>query len=310
MKHIPVLLHEVIEALDLAPGKFIVDGTLGAGGHAREIIHRIAPDGTFLGLDRDERAVEQFISSADYADTQRVIAVSGSYQTLPEVMQNQYLGRADGMLLDLGFSSDQIDGVFVGRGFSFSKTEPLLMTYSKDDEPLYNRLKTIGEPELVRILKEYGEERYAVPIAREVVARRGSIETTTDLVDAIMEAVPVSYKKGRINPATKTFQALRIYNNNELEHLETLLNSLQEILAVDARIAIISFHSLEDRIVKNYFKEYAVPRHKNKYKDQALEPGFSLEVLTKKPITATKEEIENNPRSRSAKLRVAKVRQL
>lgn len=306
--HIPVLLQEVIDALSPKPGEFHIDGTLGGGGHAREIIKHIIPNGTFLGVDRDKRAVEQFISSADFHLLKNSHAVAGSYRDIAEVVQNQYLGRADGLLLDLGFSSEQIHGSFAGRGFSFLENEPLLMTYDDASEPLYQKLRTLSEPELRKILEEYGEERYAKAIAQSIASRRASIHTTNDLVYAITAAVPTSYQKGRLHPATKTFQALRIFINQELEHLEQLLASLEDIMKPGGRVAIISFHSLEDRIVKEYFKSKAEKRAKNKYaKSVEKETDFRVKLLYKKPITPQPEEIQRNPRSRSAKLRAIQI---
>jgi len=309
--HIPVLLQEVLAVLDPKPGEFIIDGTLGMGGHAKVIIDRIAPGGTFLGVDRDSRAVDAFNRLADFSSLKNGFVASGSYQTLPDIVQNQYLGRADGILLDLGFSSEQIDGSFGGRGFSFLKDEPLLMTYSDDDEPLNQKLRTLSQSEIETILREYGEERYAKSIASVISERKNEIKTTIDLVGAVIEATPTWYQEGRIHPATKTFQAFRIYVNQEFDHLKEILASLPELLKPGARIAIISFHSLEDRIVKEYFKEHATRSAMNKYaKSSETVEGFRLKIVSKKPIVATKEEIKINPRARSAKLRGAIVQSL
>ncbi|MDP2695720.1 MAG: 16S rRNA (cytosine(1402)-N(4))-methyltransferase RsmH [bacterium] len=270
--HEPVLLNEVINFLDPQSGEFFIDGTSGAGGHSAAIKERIGAIGMLLSIDWEK-------SGDNYAD-------------LPEILQRKGLSKADGLLLDLGFSSDQLGG---GKGFSFNADpdEPLLMTYDANRTPAKQVLKELSEHELAQVLKTYGEERYARPIAASI-KKRGRVkpvETVGELVDAIMEAVPRNYERGRINPATRTFMALRIYVNQELENLESALQSLDLIVKPGGRIGIISFHSLEDRLVKNYFRDLA--------------KANKLKILTKKPIVASPEEISRNPRSRSAKLRVA-----
>ena len=286
MIHIPVLLHEVLGILDLQPGQFVIDGTLGSGGHAREMIKRVAPGGTFLGVDRDINAINSFESSEQTVKVQRQHA---NYSELPQILADLHLPKADGLLLDLGFSSDQLTtGSFAGRGFSFQGDEPLLMTYDDAGTPVRELLKEIDEKQLTEILTELGEERYAKKIALSIKeqVRQRKMETTQDLVRAVATAVPGNYEHGRISPATRTFQALRIYANGELEHLKSLLENLSSVVKPGGRVAIISFHSLEDRIVKQHFKTIE-----------------NATVLTKKPIIASEEEVIANPRSRSAKLR-------
>ncbi|PIR87144.1 MAG: 16S rRNA (cytosine(1402)-N(4))-methyltransferase [Candidatus Harrisonbacteria bacterium CG10_big_fil_rev_8_21_14_0_10_49_15] len=297
--HVPVLLQSCLQVLAPKPGDFFIDGTLGAGGHAREVIERIQPGGIFLGVDRDPAAVAKFRSSLEgtYYALDKLLVEQGSYAELPGLLSRLDLPRADGLLLDLGFSSEQIgDGDLAGRGFSFGTDEPLLMTYDPSQPALRNVLPELSETELARIITEYGEERYAARIAKSIAQmakKGGGIQTTSQLVAAIKEAVPAGYERGRIHPATRTFQALRIYINQELAQLENLLDSLEAVMRPGSRVAIISFHSLEDRIVKNKFRELA-------HADQG-------ELLTKKPITATEEEILRNPRSRSAKLRAIRL---
>lgn len=306
--HIPVLLQEVLDALSPLPGEFHIDGTLGGGGHTREIIKRLAPSGTFLGIDRDRRAVEKFKSSADFQLLKNSHAVASSYANVAAVVQNQYLGRADGLLLDLGFSSEQISGEFSGRGFSFLADEELLMTYDENEEPLYSQLAKLSESEIFQILRDYGEERYAKGIAASINNQRGQIKRTTDLVSAVLAGVPESYQRGKLHPATKTFQAFRVFINQELEQLKQLLDSLDSVMKVGGRVVIISFHSLEDRIVKEYFKSKSQKTAKNKYaKGLEEKNGFQVKILYKKPITASVEEIKNNPRARSAKLRAIQI---
>lgn len=269
-KHTPVLLKEVTELLDPKPGEFFIDGTAGSGGHSKAIQEKVGPTGKLLAIDWEK-------TGENYAD-------------LAEILKKKNLGKANGLILDLGFSSEQIGG---GRGFSFQKDEPLFMTYDPSAEPLKQILKELTEEELAEIIKEFGEERYAWRIAKAIYEqeRQKPIETTFELAEIIKRAVPKNYERGRIHPATRTFMAFRIYANHEMENLEKVLQDLPEILKPGGRAAVISFHSLEDRLVKNYFRDYA--------------KAGKIKILTKKPITATKEEIAANPRSRSAKLRAA-----
>lgn len=275
MTHTPVLLNEVIRLLDPKLGEFFIDGTFGGGGHARAILRKIGSRGKLLGVDWDEE------TKAD---------VIGNYADLPEILQERQLPKADGLFLDLGFSSDQLRS---GRGFSFSADKPLHMTYSKETQPLQERLPQLTEKELADIIYRFGGERYARRIAKAIkeAERQKPIRTSGQLADIVRRALPKNYERGRIDPATRTFQALRIWTNNELGNLEKVLGRLREILRPGGRVAIISFHSLEDKLVKEAFRRGA-------------KEGW-LEILTKKPITPSKEEISQNPRSRSAKLRAA-----
>lgn len=267
-QHMPVLLNEVIQFLNPKPGEFFIDGTAGGGGHSLAIEEKIGTTGKLLAIDWEK-------TGENYAD-------------LPEILEAKNLGKADGLLLDLGFSSEQMEG---GRGFSFQKDEPLLMTYNPKAEPLKTILRELTEEQIFTIIKEFGEERYAKQIAKEIYSRqrKNPIETTFELIEAITKAVPENYERGRIHPATRTFMAFRIYVNHELENLGKALNNLETILKPGGRAVIISFHSLEDRVVKNYFRDSA--------------KTGKMKILTKKPVTASREEILSNPRSRSAKLR-------
>ncbi|MDD5431208.1 MAG: 16S rRNA (cytosine(1402)-N(4))-methyltransferase RsmH [Candidatus Pacebacteria bacterium] len=290
MSHIPVLLNETINLLQPQSGEFFIDGTLGAGGHSKAILEKIGKDGKLLAIDWDKNAA----GKVEQITGENVIFINDNFANLPEILKKKKLRRADGLILDLGFSSDQLE--WSGRGFSFNRDEPLLMTYSDDSEPLYQLLTRLKQEELEEIIRNYGEERFAGRIARVIreKIRGGSvIRSTRELADLIKGAVPFNYERGRIHPATRTFQAFRIYVNKELENLEKVLANIEKIIKKDGRVAIISFHSLEDRIVKNYFRNYA--------KEE------KLELLTKKPLVASEEEILNNPRSRSAKLRAAKI---
>ena len=287
MIHIPVLLKEVIELLDPRAGEIMVDGTAGAGGHAKEILKLIGNSGKLLLVDWDKKTVANL--KEEMKKYKNIFLEQGNYSNLPEIMVENNFPKADGLLLDLGFSSDQLENS--GKGFSFLKDEPLIMTYSDESEPLRDFLKRAKLPDLIEIIRKFGEERYAKKIAEAIFLKRKKIETSRQLADIVRESVPGSYEHGRIHPATRTFQAFRIYINKELDNLEKLVNSLAEILKPSGRVAIISFHSLEDRIVKINFKE--------------SEKKGRLKILTKKPIIAGFEEVTINPRARSAKLRGA-----
>ncbi|HTY39670.1 MAG TPA: 16S rRNA (cytosine(1402)-N(4))-methyltransferase RsmH [Candidatus Paceibacterota bacterium] len=288
-KHIPVLLNDVITYLDPKPGAFIVDGTLDGGGHAEAILERLGPTGKFLGVDLDPEMVERFTEGHGSAN---VKAVHSNYADLPAVLEREHLPLADGLLLDLGFSSEHLEQS--GRGFSFLRDEPLRMTYDPQAKSVAELLRRIRQDELARIIREYGGERWADRVAKAIKIRsqRRPITTTGDLRDIVRGALPKYYERGRIDPATRTFQALRIYANDELGNLEKMLSALPGLLAPGGRVVIVSFHSLEDRLVKEAFRTGA-------------QTGW-LELLTKKPIEADYGEVRRNPRSRSAKLRAAR----
>lgn len=292
-RHIPVLLDKVLEFLNPSPGKFVIDGTLGSGGHAMEIIKRLSGEAKFLGIDWDKEAVEQFRGRIEGIKDVEVVLVSDSYANLPEILQEKKLGKADGLLLDLGFSSEQLEK---GKGFSFLKREePLIMTYSEKTSPLYEVLPELSERELTKIISEYSNERYAERIGKAIFEkeRKESIIKVGELVETIESAVPKNYEGGRIHPATRTFMALRIYVNDELGNLEKLLERLPSILKEGGKSVIISYHSSEDRLVKNHFRE--------------MEKRGEAEILTKKVLKPEWSEVKKNPRSRGAKLRAIKL---
>ncbi|MEK7657793.1 MAG: 16S rRNA (cytosine(1402)-N(4))-methyltransferase RsmH [Patescibacteria group bacterium] len=295
--HKPVLLKEVIEILNPKPGEFFIDGTVGGGGHSLEILKKIGKGGIFLGMDWDEKIIEQTKSKLDAVcqmSDVKCYFVHGNYADLPEILKENNLPKADGLILDLGMSSIQLERS--GRGFSFLKDEPLDMRYDiAESLTAAEVINSFRENDLNDIFWKYGEERYSRRIAKKIVEERKEkrILTTFDLTEIIKRAVPKNYERGRIYPSTRVFQALRIYVNCELENLEKLLKNMSEILKHGGRVAIISFHSLEDRLVKNYFRETA---KKGK-----------AEILTKKPIEAIMEEIQQNPRARSAKMRAIKI---
>lgn len=287
----------------LAPisGGVYLDGTLGAGGHAEGILKASAPRGRLIGLDLDSEALA--IARQRLFDFQEsVIIRQASYRSADKVLAEVGLDRVNGIVLDLGVSSMQIDRP--NRGFSFLSDGPLDMRFNQDSgHRAADLVNTLSEEELANLIFNYGEERFSRRIARAIVAAR-PVQTTRDLAALIEKAVP-GYES-QIHPATRTFQALRIATNKELETLTEALPILVKCLAPGGRIAIISFHSLEDRIVKRFFKQES--------QDCICPPeqpicicGHSaiLKVLTKRPVRASEDEIKNNPRSRSAKLRVA-----
>ncbi len=295
MPHKPVLLKEVIEILNPQPGEFFIDGTLGGGGHAAAILEKISPKGMLLGIDWDKTAIGKCNSKIKNRKSE-VILMKDNYKNIPEILNEKKLGKADGMLLDLGFSSEQLENS--GRGFSFQRDEPLYMTYSNETKPAYRVISEESESNLKNIIQEFGEERFAGRIA-EAIKKNLPILTSGKLAAVVAGAVPENYEKGRrrggakIHPATRTFQALRIFVNQELENLKEVLKEIPLILNSGGRLAVISFHSLEDRIVKNHFRE--------------LKQEKQAEILVKKPITATAGEVRSNPRGRSAKLRAIKL---
>lgn len=297
MTHIPVLLKETIDILEPKSGEFFIDGTCGSGGHSKAIFEKISPNGKLLCVDWDREAIEKlkiiFAENEFLKDLENVIFVNANYADLADILEKENLSKADGLIIDLGFSSEQLEG----RGMSFLKNELLDMRYSLTDKNLTAAevVNSFSEKDLADIFWKYGEERFSRQIAKKIIEerRKKRILTTLELVEIIKKVTPKNYEKGRINPATRVFQALRIYVNNELGNLETLLKNLTKIIKSKGRVAIISFHSLEDRLVKNYFKQMA--------------KNGKAEILTKKPIIVGEEEIKNNPRSRSAKMRAIKI---
>jgi 16S rRNA (cytosine1402-N4)-methyltransferase len=300
--HKPVLLKEVIECLKVERNKNYVDCTIGEGGHAIEILKRNGPKGKVLGIEIDPELYKKLKKEK----LERLILVNDSFLNLKEIVKRKNFVPISGILFDLGLSSWHLEKS--GRGFSFLKDEPLIMRYDWDEAKSIllrsNRLSSQNltaeeivnewsEKEIERILKEYGEEKFAKRISREIVRARKvkPIKTTFQLVEVIKRAVPRFYQRKRIHFATKTFQALRIAVNNELENLKIALPQAIDVLEKGGRLVVISFHSLEDRIVKNFLKE--------------KEREGKIKILTKKPIRPSKEEIIKNPRSRSAKLRGA-----
>lgn len=290
MNHIPVLLKEISEYFDPQPGENFIDCTVGFAGHTLSLLEKNKPDGKVLGIEIDEKVLEILKKKIT---NERLVLVQGSFTDLKKIAKENRFDSINGILFDLGMSSWQIEEK--GQGFSFRKNEPLDMRFESKASDLTAEeiINQWPEEELIKIFQEYGEERYARRIARLICQTRQTqlIKTTNQLVEIIQQAVPNRYQHGRIHFATRTFQALRIAVNDELNNLKKALPQALEILEKNGKLAIISFHSLEDRIVKIFFRE------------TAKEEG--LKILTKKPIRPGQEEIDLNPRSRSAKLRVA-----
>ena len=293
MEHISVLKNESIDGLAIKKGDIIIDGTLGGGGHTNEMIIRWGKDIKIIGLDLDLDAkirTEKVIGDkiADFT------FINAGFQDIDKVLKDLNITEVDGILLDLGISSFQLE--VAGRGFSFLKDEPLLMTMKKDptEEDLTAKdiVNTWEEESIANIIYGFGEEKYSRKIAKKIVEARleKEIETTFDLVKIIGDAVGGHYKGLRIHPATRTFQALRIATNSELSNLEQVIEKGFNCLKKGGRMSIISFHSLEDRIVK---KAFVAIKEKGKGK-----------IITKKPLIPNEDEIKMNPRSRSSKLRV------
>lgn len=290
--HEPVMLQETIKALEPAPGKNFIDCTFGGGGHSLELVEKVKPQGMVIGIDWDPEAVKN-------SSNGNLILVNDSYRNLKRIWQKvsaeNGIAKVDGILLDLGLSSDQLGAR--GRGFSFQDSGALDMRFNKEsDRPTAARiLDTYSQKELFEIFSQYGEDPLAWQIAKEVVRKREEerIETVEMLVQLVSSVYHRRFKsKSRKNPATRIFQALRIAVNDELGNVTSVLPQAVDILAPGGRLAVISFHSLEDRIVKNYFRE------------QASDDYPRIRLVTKKPIVASDGEISANPRSRSAKLRV------
>lgn len=291
-KHIPVLLNEAINSLNLHPEEIFVDGTIGSAGHSAEVARMFGESVRIIGLDRDADAVRRSESKLSKLSKNFSLEIE-SFKNLDLVLKKLGVEKVDAILLDLGISSDQLETS--GRGFTFQNEEPLLMTMSessKEGELTASIiLNTWDEGALELILRGFGEEKFSKRIARAIVEKRETkpFVTTFDLVETIQSAVGKP-RFGKINPATKTFQALRIAVNEELQALSEGLDKSFKSLKLGGRLAVISFHSLEDRIVKNYFR--------------ALAQDNLAIAISKKPIVATENEKKGNPRSRSAKLRV------
>jgi len=293
MVHKSVLLHESIDNLNIQKGDIFVDGTLGNGGHSMEVANRFGDTVVMIGIDLDPKAISR--TKQRLAGTKADIRYSeNSFRNMDKVFDSLGVAQVNKILLDIGLSSNQFEES--GRGFSFQKNEPLIMSFKEDlnesDLTAKEIVNTWDMENIQAILEGFGEEQFAWKIAKAIVAKREEkpIETTFDLVEIIKLATPKFYHHRKIHPATKTFQALRIAVNDEIESLRDGLRAGFERLATGGRMAVISFHSLEDRVVKRFYKEKE-------------DVGLGKKI-NKKPIVPTTLEIKENPRSRSAKLRV------
>ncbi len=284
--HVPVLLAEIVDWLAPAPGKTLVDGTLGGGGHTRALAERVGATGLVIALDRDpvaRAAAERNLAGMS------VKLVAASFRELPKVLEQLEISAVDGVVLDLGLSSDQLADA--ARGFSFESDGPLDLRFNATEgEPAWRLIERLDATELANLIYEYGEERHSRRIARNLIAAReqAPVRTARQVAEIVRRSVPRARDSQRIDPATRTFQALRIGVNDELGALQDALRDIPGCLKTGGRLAIISFHSLEDRLVKQAFRDD--PR---------------LTALTRKPQQPSEAEIRRNPRARSAKLRVA-----
>jgi len=301
--HVPVLLGPVLEGLDIKQDGLYVDGTFGRGGHSSAILQRLSENGRLIAIDRDPQAIAS--APAALIEDPRFELVRGEIEKLAAYIEEKSLtGRVDGLLLDIGVSSPQLDEA--ERGFSFLRDGPLDMRMDPESGiPAADWLGQVEEHELRRVLRQFGEENQAVRIARAVVAARAEtpLKTTTQLADVVASVVPPHTRK--TNPATKTFQAIRIFINRELEQLEAALMQSLDVLAPGGRLCVISFHSLEDRIAKRFIRDAS--REAEQYRGMPDVPAEFRPKLRQvgKAITATVDEVASNARARSARLRVA-----
>lgn len=289
--HIPVMLDEILDYLNLSPGKIIVDATVGTAGHSLEILERIQPQGRLIGIDRDQESLsvasERLRNFGDACEL-----IYGNFLDIDNILKKMNIKKIDGLLFDLGVSSFQLEDP--QRGFSFQYEGPLDMRLDRTSFiSAYDLVNNLNQGEISALLWAFGQERWHNRIARFLVQERERqpITTTLQLSNIIIRAIPYRYRHYRIHPATRTFQAVRIAVNRELETLETSIAKAIEFLNRSARICVISFHSLEDRIVKLSFRKFS--------------SEGKIKIITPKPLTPTLAEVKNNPSSRSAKLRVA-----
>lgn len=304
-RHIPIMLDKVIEGLSIKPSGIYVDGTLGGAGHSSEIIKRLTDNGRLIGIDQDEAAIRAATERLKpYGD--RVTIVRSNYSNMRSILDSLSIDKVDGILLDLGVSSYQLDTA--ERGFSYMEDAPLDMRMDqRQNFTARDIVNNYSEAELTRIIRDYGEDRFARNIAKHIVLERAKkpVETTFQLAEIIKESIPAKVRATGGHPAKRTFQAIRIELNGELTVLKDSIDGMIDSLSEHGRIAVITFHSLEDRIVKNAFKTAEDPC--------ICPPDFPVcvcgrlpkgRVITRKPILPDEAEMEDNPRSKSAKLRI------
>jgi len=315
--HKPVLLKETIENLNLKSGAVVVDATLGGGGHSQEILKKIGGDGKLIAFDQDMDAIERFIKTTNHKPQTtknskikkigNLYLVNDNFENLKDILADLKIKKVDAILADLGISSDQLEDE--NRGISFQKDAPLDMRMDQTKGIIAaDVLNTYSEKELARVLREYGDEQYAKTIARNIVRARDKnlLVRTSELVEIVRHSVPPAYKNKKLHFATKTFQALRMEVNHEKESLDSFLSQAVEVIKSHGKLAIITFHSGEDALVKHVLRENA--------RGCICPPEFpvcrcgqkpKIRLITKKPIVPSEAEVGKNPRSRSAKLRVA-----
>lgn len=312
-RHEPVMLRECLEYLALQPGATVVDATLGLGGHSLELMRQVGPEGTVVGLDRDPEALRRATARLSAAcaawgwEQCPLRTAHTDFRDFGAALDELGIPEIQGALFDLGVSSMQLD--LPDRGFSFRASGPLDMRMNTDSgETAADLVNTLPEEELARILWEFGEERYSRRIARRILERR-PLTTTKELEDAVWGAYPPQERRGRIHPATRTFQALRIAVNDELAALEPAVTAAVERMASGGRVVVMSYHSLEDRIIKRAF-EFLSGRCRCPQEVPVCVCGAQerVKIITRKPVQPTEDEIERNPRARSARLRVAEKR--
>ena len=304
-KHYSVLMEETVDGLNIKPDGIYVDGTLGGGGHAYEVCKQLSSKGRFIGIDQDEAAIEA--AGARLRDFgERVTIVRSNYCDMKSQLQKLGIDKVDGIVLDLGVSSYQLDTA--ERGFSYRVDAPLDMRMDRRQTMTAKDIvNDYSEMDLFRIIRDYGEDKFAKNIAKHIVMERekGPIETTGQLIEIIKRAIPMKFQKTAGHPAKRTFQAIRIELNRELEVLRDNLDDMIDLLNEDGRICIITFHSLEDRIVKSAFKKNEDPCVCPSHFPVCVCGNVSKgKVITRKPILPSEEELEENSRSKSAKLRI------
>lgn len=295
MKHITVLQTEAITGLEIRESDVVVDATFGAGGHAKLICDKLGAEGKYIGIDADATALVNAGEALKRKGGPSISLVHENFANLTTVLSSLHINRVDKILADLGWRTDQFADS--NKGFSFNADEPLVMTYGAPEQYLFTAHDIVNEwdeENIADIIYGYGEERNSRKIAKAIVTARekSPIMTSGQLAEIVLQVAPPFARKGKIHPATKTFQAIRIAVNDELQKLEQFISAALTNLAEEGILGIITFHSLEDRIVKLRFKEAA--------------QNGQYQILTKKPIAATREELQENPRARSAKLRLIK----
>lgn len=303
-KHISVLLNEGIEGLNIKEDGIYVDGTLGGAGHSSEIIKNLCERGRLIGIDQDKDALKA--AKEKLKDYNNVTFVHSNFYNIENILHDLNIAGVDGILMDLGVSSYQLDNG--ERGFSYMQDAPLDMRMNRENSlSAYEVINSYSEEDLFRIIKDYGEEKFAKRIANFIINKRKekNIESTLELVDVIKAAIPAKARREGPHPAKRTFQAIRIEVNKELEIIEKTIRDGVERLNVGGRMAIITFHSLEDRIVKTVYKNLANPcTCPSSFPVCVCNKKPIVKIITRKPIEASKEELDYNPRSRSAKLRI------